>query len=86
MEKGYFIKQFKKCFNITPMNYIQAVRINRSLNLIEYTDMSIAKIEEEIGFLNQNSFIKAFKSLYSVTPNDYRKKIRIDINKKNETK
>ena len=86
MEKGYFIKQFKKCFNITPMNYIQAVRINRSLNLIEYTDMSIAKIAEEIGFLNQNSFIKAFKSLYSITPNDYRKKIRIDINKKNETK
>ena len=82
MEKGYFIKQFKKCFNITPMNYIQAVRINRSLNLIEYTDMSISKIAEEIGFLNQNSFIKAFKSLYSITPNDYRKKIRIDINKK----
>ena len=86
MEKGYFIKQFKKCFNITPMNYIQAVRINRALNLIEYTDMSISKISEEIGFLNQNSFFKAFKSLYSVTPNDYRKKIRIDINKKNETK
>ncbi len=84
MEKGYFIKQFKKCFNITPMNYIQSVRINRSLNLIEYTDMSISKIAEEIGFLNQNSFIKAFKSLYSITPNDYRKKIRIDINKKTQ--
>ena len=82
MEKGYFIKQFKKCFNITPMNYIQTVRINRSLNLIEYTDMSISKIAEEIGFLNQNSFIKAFKSMYSITPNDYRKKIRIDINNK----
>ena len=82
MEKGYFSKQFKKQFSMTPMHYLQAVRISRSLNLIEYTELSIAEIAEAVGFLNQNSYIKAFKSLYATTPSEYRKKIRNMIRQK----
>ena len=82
MANGYFSRQFKRQFDVTPMNYLLTVRISRSLNLIEYTDLSIAKVAEAVGFQNQNSFIKAFKGLYSMTPGEYRRKIRQIIQNK----
>lgn len=82
MEKGYFSKLFKRQFDMTPMGYLQAVRITRAVNLIEYTELSVAEIADKVGFLNQNSFIKAFKGLYDMTPKEYRIKIRQKIHQK----
>lgn len=82
MEKGYFIKQFKKSIGVTPMRYILSVRMNRALNLIEYTDLSISKISEEVGFSSPNAFIKAFKTQYGRTPCEYRNYIKEKLRNK----
>ena len=82
MEKSYFIKQFKKHFGITPISYIQSVRISRSLNLIEYTELSIAEISERVGFSGAAAFTKAFRASYSKTPSEYRAEIRSDMVRK----
>lgn len=82
MEKGYFFKQFKKQFSITPMNYLQAVRISRSLNLIEYTDLSVAQIAEAVGFSDHHSFIKNFKAQYAMTPGEYRRVFQKNMQQK----
>ena len=79
MEKSYFIKQFKKHFGITPISYIQSVRISRSLNLIEYTELSIAEISERVGFSGAAAFTKAFRASYSKTPSEYRAETRSDM-------
>jgi AraC-like DNA-binding protein len=79
MEKNYFIKQFKRHFNITPISYIQSVRISRSLNLIEYTELPMAEIAERVGFSGAASFTKAFRATYSKTPSEYRQEIRTDM-------
>ena len=82
MEKVYFCKQFKKNFDLTPMNYVNLVRIYHSLNLLEYTELSIDKISEEVGFGCQNSYNKAFKKSYNLTPKQYRTKIRKELSLK----
>ncbi len=76
MEKGHFSKQFKKNFNITPMNYLQIERINRSLSLLEHTDLPISKISEHVGFVNQKSYNKTFKLVTDLTPTEYRAKAK----------
>ena len=82
MEKGYFTKQFKKCFDITPGSYVQAVRLSRALNMLEYADKSVEAIGAEVGFANVNSFIRAFKAKYNKTPKEYRNAIKIDMAQK----
>lgn len=82
MEKGYFFKQFKKKFDVTPMAYLQFVRISRSLNLIEYTDMTIAEIAEAVGYPDHHTYIKNFKTFYEITPGEYRKKIQKSMQQK----
>lgn len=82
MEKSYFSKIFKKQFHIAPIHFLQAFRVSRGVNLMEYTEMSVAEISCAVGFVNQNSFIKAFKSLYGMSPSEYRKKIRKKMQKK----
>ena len=82
MEKGYFSKQFKKAFNITPMHYLNLVRIQNSLNLLEYTNLSIDRISEQLGFSCQNSYQKAYKKHFEITPKQYREKVKHEFKTK----
>lgn len=73
MQKNYFAKQFKKLFNISPMHFVQYIRLDKSVNLLEYTNLSIQEISELVGYEDQNSYAKAFKKMYAVTPTFYRR-------------
>ena len=69
----YFTKMFKDSIGKTPVDYINGIRINRSMQLLIETDKSIAEIAEEIGFCNANYFQKIFKQYMEVSPLAYRK-------------
>lgn len=69
----YFTKMFKDSIGKTPVDYINAIRINRSMQLLVDSDMSIADISEQIGFCNANYFHKIFKQYMGVSPLTYRK-------------
>ena len=73
MQRNYFAKQFKKTFSISPMRYLKYIRIEKSANLLRYTNLPIQKISEQIGYDNQNSYAKAFKEIYSVSPTFFRR-------------
>ena len=73
MQRNYFARQFKKTFSISPMRYLKYIRIEKSANLLRYTNLSIQKISELIGYDNQNSYAKAFREIYSVSPTFFRK-------------
>lgn len=73
MQRNYFAKQFKKAFAISPMRYLKYVRIEKSANLLRYTNLPIQKISDQVGYENQNSYTKAFKEFYSVSPTVFRK-------------
>lgn len=73
MQRNYFARQFKKTFCISPMRYLKYIRIEKSANLLRYTNLSIQRIAELIGYDNQNSYAKAFKEIYSVSPTFFRR-------------
>lgn len=69
----YFTKMFKDSIGKTPIEYINALRINRAMELLFKTKNSMAEISDEIGFCNSNYFHKIFKQYMDQSPLSYRK-------------
>ena len=69
----YFTKMFKESIGKTPIDYINAMRINYAMELLVTTEMPMADIAEKIGFCNANYFHKIFKQYMDVSPLAYRK-------------
>ncbi len=71
----YFTKMFKESIGKTPIDYINAVRVNRALELLSVTDVPLNDIAEKSGFANANYFHKIFKQYMNTSPLAYRKSV-----------
>ena len=69
----YFTKMFKDSIGKTPVDYINGIRVNRSMQMLVQSDKSVAEIAEKIGFCNANYFHKIFKQYMDESPLAYRK-------------
>ncbi len=69
----YFTKMFRDSIGKTPIDYINAVRVNRALELLAVTDVPLSEIAEMSGFSNPNYFHKIFKTYMEISPLAYRK-------------
>ena len=69
----YFTKMFKDSIGKTPIEYINGLRVNRAMELLFNTKLSMAEIADEIGFCNPNYFHKTFKQYMEISPLAYRK-------------
>ena len=72
----YFTKMFKDSIGTTPIDYINALRINRALKLLFSTDIPVSEVAEATGFSNPNYFNKTFKQYMDTSPLSYRKASR----------
>ena len=69
----YFTKMFKDSIGKTPIDYINAARINHALKLLLTTDTPVNEIAEAAGFSGPNYFHKIFKQYMITSPLAYRK-------------
>lgn len=75
MSPKYFCKFFKDNFNKTFTEYINALRIEKSMDMLINTDLPIMDIAFSNGFENFSYYIRTFKNLVGCTPLSYRKKV-----------
>ena len=73
MNKSYFLHQFKKQFNISPMHYLNLVRIEQGKLLLGNTTRSITQIAADVGIGNPVYFTELFTKTVGVSPTMYRK-------------
>ena len=69
----YFTKMFKESIGKTPIDYINAMRVNSAMDLLCTTEMPMTEIADSIGFCNPNYFHKIFKQYMMTSPLAYRK-------------
>jgi YesN/AraC family two-component response regulator len=84
INKYYLAHTFKKDMGISPIEYLNRIRIKEAKLLLETTDYSIAHIAAFTGFSSQSFFTQAFKRTTNKTPSRYRKVMKgISYNVKN---
>ena len=71
-------RQFKASAGLPPHQYVIARRIERVKQLLQAgTDLTLAEVAADAGFLDQSQFSHHFKRLVGVTPGQFRTPARI---------
>ena len=71
-----FKRRFKLATGYSPIDYVQALRIEEAKQMLEATSDSIDEIAAVAGYEDSTSFRRLFKRLTGVTPGHYRRRFQ----------
>lgn len=72
MSPKYFCRVFHEMTHRTPIEYLNAYRIDQSCTLLRNSDDSLINLAYNCGFNDFSYFIKIFKKYKGMTPHKYR--------------
>ena len=72
LSPNYFIKKFKQRTGLSPLRYVNVLKIEKAKYLLEQTDLPVNKIMEDLGFFDSAYFSKLFKKYCGFSPLRYR--------------
>lgn len=70
------VRRFKLATGVTPLNYLQEVRLNAASRLLVQSNQTIEEITHTVGYEDISSFIRLFKRRTNYAPNSYRARFR----------
>ena len=70
---SYLSHLFARKKQVAIVKYIGDVRLEKAVEFLKNTELSISDIAERTGYSDGNYFAKAFKKKYGKSPTDYRK-------------
>ncbi|NEU97093.1 helix-turn-helix domain-containing protein [Bradyrhizobium uaiense] len=68
----YFVRAFKQSLGVTPHDYLIRRRVERTMELLSGTDMSLSEIALAAGFADQSHCARRFRQYVGMSPRDYR--------------
>lgn len=66
------IREFKKLYGVSPIEYMLRCRYRQAKFLLETTDCSIVNISRDLGFSSGNYFSQGFQKRFGMTASAYR--------------
>lgn len=76
MNTEYFIRQFKKQFSTTPVQYLIAKRMKAAGKALQQGHCTVSEVCRRVGYSDITSFGKLFKRYYGQTPEAYYRDMR----------
>jgi len=76
LSPSQFRRQFKRRFQVTPLDYIRQVRLAAACDLLVATDRTIADIASVTGFYDQSHLTNELARHKGTTPRRYRERYR----------
>lgn len=68
VHRSYFSSVFTREIGITPLGYLQKIRMEKAKQLLRETDATVTEIAFSLGYPNLFSFTRAFKNYCTVPP------------------
>lgn len=72
-------RRFKAATSITPLNYLQQVRIDAAKDLLKNSNLSIYEVSCQVGYQDLSHFNRLFKRLLTTNPKKYRDMVRAKL-------
>jgi AraC-like DNA-binding protein len=74
LSPDYFRKLFKEVTGLSPIEYINKVRLSKALKILEDNSICISEAAEMVGINDINYFSRLFKANFGCSPTEFRKK------------
>ena len=71
LSRSAFFKKLKSLTGLAPVDLVKEIRLNKSVELIKNTDLSISEIAFAVGFKDSGYYSKCFRKKYNQTPREY---------------
>lgn len=68
------LRRFRNVLGLTPVQYLQALRLERARELLESSRDSVDRITQRVGYEDVSSFRRLFKQATGISPAEYRRK------------
>jgi transcriptional regulator GlxA family with amidase domain len=72
-------RRFKAALGISPLDFLQELRINIAKDLLKTSNLSIHEIVDKIGYQDKGFFTRLFKQHLAITPKAYRETVRAKL-------
>jgi len=74
ISEGYLNRIFHKSVGQSINQFITFSKLKQAVRYLEYTNLPIQQIAQQVGYKDQFYFSRQFKKHYNVSPRDFRKK------------
>lgn len=71
--KSYLVRYFRQKTGVTPIRYLNRMRLRNARILLRHREYSVAEISYRCGFESPSYFIRLFREAYAETPDVYRR-------------
>jgi signal transduction histidine kinase/DNA-binding response OmpR family regulator/ligand-binding sensor domain-containing protein len=72
LSRSAFFKKLKSLTGFAPVDLVKEIRLNKAVELIDNSDLSITEIAYRVGFKEPGYFGKCFRKKFNMTPTEYR--------------
>jgi AraC-like DNA-binding protein len=72
---SYLCRIFKEKYGITPMHYVNNLRLKKAKELLMFSELNITQIANRVGFQTIHYFSRYFKEKENLSPSEYRAKV-----------
>jgi AraC-like DNA-binding protein len=72
LNPSYLVRAFKNEAGVTPIHYLNKLRLNAAVSYLANTEMGIQQIAEATGFNSIHYFSRLFKQKYGSSPQQWR--------------
>ncbi|MDO9362850.1 MAG: GlxA family transcriptional regulator [Sphingopyxis sp.] len=74
MEERTFQRRFKSATGMTPVEYVQHLRVGKARELLEFTKRTVDQIAWSVGYEDAAAFRKLFHRIIGLSPHEYRQR------------
>ena len=74
LSRSHYSTIFQRVTGYAPLSYLNHLRMQRAVQLLNTTDQSIKQISDQLGFCDQFYFSRAFAKMHNHSPSEHRRR------------